>query len=145
MLRRNCFLMTALFATAAGLSAGGFFLTIHEPDTRDGVLTVEAQGCHDYSQARITGHAEGIVNGKRQSVPLQLVAASKPGTYTVRKQWPTEGKWILVFDGATGDRSTHTVVELGPDGRLLPTAAASRGIRMTMNPLAQGEIEAALR
>ncbi|MFN7998226.1 MAG: hypothetical protein U0Q18_31685 [Bryobacteraceae bacterium] len=145
MLRRNCFLTTALFATAAVLSAGGFFLTIHAPDTRDAVLTVEAEGCHDYSQAKITGHAEGIVDGKRESVPLVLAAGAKPGRYNVRKQWPTEGKWILVFEGLSGDRNTHTVVELGPDGRPLPATAASKGIRMMMNPVAKGEIEAALR
>jgi len=112
---------------------GGFYLVVQN---KDAGLTVEAQGCQDYSHARITGQAEGVVNGKRQSVPLELTPTEKPGTYSVHKQWPTEGKWVLVFSGTSGDRHTYTLVDL---------AGSRWSPRMTMRPVSAEEIEAALR
>jgi len=120
---------------------GGFFLTVHGPaaagPTRDAVLIVEAQGCQDYSRAAVTGQAEGIVHGQRQSISLELTPTGKLGNYAVRKQWPADGKWVLVFSGTAGELHTHTIVEFGPEGQLRP--------RSTMRSLAPAEIEAALR
>jgi len=130
MLRRLVWMLTPL-ALAWG---GGFYLVVQ---SKDAGLTVEAQGCQDYSHARITGQAEGIVNGKRQSISLELTPTEKPGTYTVRKQWPAEGKWVLVFSGASGERHTYTLVD--------PAAAGQWRPRMTMRPVTAEEIEAALR
>ena len=137
--------IAAVFGVAAlTASAGGFFLTIHAPASNDAVLLVEAQGCHDYSQAKITGVAEGLVQGKRQSVAIDLAPTSKPGQYEVRRQWPAEGKWVLVLSGTFGGAHTHTIVELGPDGHLLPDSAPSKGIRMAMHPVTAAEIQQAL-
>lgn len=137
MLRRFAWILMPV----AFVWAGGFFLTIHGPATagpaRDAVLTVEAQGCQDYSHARITGQAEGIVRGQRQSISLQLTPIGKPGNYAVRRQWPSDGKWVLVFSGTSGELHTHTIVEFGSDGQLRPHPA--------MRPFSQEEIEAALR
>lgn len=130
MVRRFVWMLMPL-ALAWG---GGFFLTVE--NNHSGV-TVEAKGCQDYSHARITGQAEGMVNGKRQSVPLELTATSKPGVYTVRKQWPAEGKWVLVFSGTSGERNTHTLVNLNAGSEWRP--------KMTMSAVTADEIEAALR
>jgi len=142
---RNWKIVAALGAMAVTAYAGGFFLTIHAPgETKDAVLVVEAQGCGDYSQAKITGVAEGLVHGQRQSIPVELTPTAKPGLYAVRQQWPANGKWVLVLSGTTGDRHTHTIVELGPDGRMLPDSAPSKGIRMAMHPVTAAEIQEAL-
>ncbi len=133
MLRRFARMVMMLMPLALA-SGGGVFLVVQN---KDAGLTVEAQGCQDYSHARITGQAEGIVNGKRQSMSLDLTPTGKPGTYTVRKQWPAEGKWVLVFSGTSGERHTHTLVDLTPDSQWRP--------RMTMRPVSAEEIEAALR
>ena len=133
MSRRNWILLATFCATAATVFAGGFFLEVHG---KDNGLTVEALGCQDYSQAKVTGRAEGIVNGKRQSVALELTATGKAGAYAVRRQWPAEGKWVLIFNGTSGGRVTHTIVELAPDGKLRP--------RMLMRPATNAEVEAAL-
>jgi hypothetical protein len=130
MLRRFVWMLMPL-ALAWG---GGFYLVVQN---KDAGLTVEAQGCQDYSHARITGQAEGIVNGKRQSMSLELTPTEKPGTYMVRKQWPAEGKWVLVFSGVSGERHTYTLVD--------PAAGGQPGPRMTMRPVTAEEIEAALR
>ena len=130
MLRRFVWMLMPL-ALAWG---GGFFLVVQN---KDAGLTVEAQGCQDYSHARITGQAEGIVNGKRQSMSLELTPAGKPGTYSVRKQWPAEGKWVLLFSATSGDLHTYTLVDLA--------AGSQRQLRMTTHPMSAEEIEAALR
>jgi hypothetical protein len=114
--------------------AGGFFLVVHQ---RDAVLTVEAQGCHDYSHAKITGQAIGLVNGRRETRSLDLKPAANPGTFTVQKQWPAEGKWVLVFTGTYGDLHTYTLTEQAADGQWHP--------HMTTHPVSTEEIEAALR
>jgi len=132
MLRRFTPTMMLLLPLAS-LWAGGFFLTVQQ---KDSTITVQAQGCRDYSHASITARAEGLVNGKRESLPVQLTATEKPGTYTVQKQWPDQGKWVLVFDGASAGVHTHTLVAL---------TNAEWHPHMTMQPLAPGEIEAALR
>jgi hypothetical protein len=120
-------------AAAATVYAGGFFLVVHSQDSG---IVIEAQGCQDYSQAKVTGRAEGIVNGKRQSIVLDLTAAGKPGAYAAHKQWPAEGKWVLVFSGTSGARVTQTIVELLPNGKIAP--------HMVMRPVTTAEIEAAL-
>jgi hypothetical protein len=140
LLRRSWILGAAMCATVAAVFAGGFFLTVHGPgDIKDAVLTVQAEGCQDYSQASITGRAEGIVDGKRQSVAVDLTPTSKPGVYAVRKQWPAEGKWVLVLSGTAGDRHTHTIVQLAPDGRV------SKTVRLAMGPVSPADVDAALR
>lgn len=81
----------------------------------------------------VSGRAEGIVNGQRRTVPLRLVATSRPGVYALHDQWGAGGTWTLVltvrqgpgdFDGATA------LVELSPDGRVavrVPTARHREG------------------
>jgi len=129
MLRRFAWMLIP----AALAWAGGFFLTVHNEGN---AITVAAEGCRDYSHAQITAQAVGLVNGRRRQIPLELTATGK-GTYTVRKQWPKEGKWVLVFNGTYSNLHTHTLVELSADGQLHP--------RMYMRPVAAEEIEAALR
>ena len=149
MLQRISALPATLLLLAANAAAGGFFLSIHAPDPkvadRDAILTVEAQGCQDYSQAHVTGTAEGTVDGKRRSIALELAATGRPGAYMVRRQWPERGKWVLVFHSVAWGRTTSTIVSLAPDGRLPPDSAPSQGIRMMMRPVNSEDIEAALR
>src|ERR1035441_8769955 len=76
MLRRFARMVMMLMPLALAWG-GGFFLVVQN---KDAGLTVEAQGCQDYSHARITGQAEGIVNGERQSMSLDLTPTGKPGT-----------------------------------------------------------------
>jgi hypothetical protein len=142
---RTWILVAALTAAAATAQAGGFFLSIHAPASTGAVLNVEAMGCHDYSHATVTGRAEGIVGGKRQTLPVTLAPTGKPGTYSVRQQWPADGKWVLVLSGESDGRQTHTIVELAPDGHLLPASAPSKGIHMAMGVVTDADVSAALR
>src|SRR5256712_1992415 len=72
----------------------------------------------------VTGTAEGIVNGARQSVTLEFTETSRDGVHALKRTWPTEGTWTLVIKANQGPGDLATaVVELGPDGEV----AAARG------------------
>ena len=65
------------------------------------VLAVRALVCNDLANVQITGTAEGIRNGGRQSVPLDLVEIDKGAAiYAVQYQWPEDGSWVLHLKGS---------------------------------------------
>src|SRR4051812_14124235 len=109
-------ILITMAALAGQLFAGGFFLTLGNPEANpeakkvNAVLVVRADGCHDAAKAQVTATATGVVNGKRQSIPLQLTKLSQPGTYALAQQWPKEGKWVIALSGLDADRSTYTLV-----------------------------------
>jgi hypothetical protein len=43
----------------------------------------------------LTGSAEGLVKGARRTVPIHFEAGQNGGTFIVRRQWPTEGTWLV--------------------------------------------------
>ena len=65
------------------------------------VLAVRALVCDDLANVQITGTAEGLVNGARQSLPLILSEANKAeAIYFVSQQWPDTGAWVLHLKGS---------------------------------------------
>ena len=95
-------------ALALAASAGTMFrLEIGPPvaagtdyKQKGAVLAVRALVCKDLAAVRVTGTAEGMVNGARQSVPLRLIPiTSTPGVFVVQQQWPAKGQWVLHLSG----------------------------------------------
>ena len=87
----------------------------HDRETRDAFLVV-----HTYHHGRdaafeVKGKAEGLVNGERRSLELELRRTARPGVYALDKQWPGEGAWVLVISTA-GSGEASALVELGMDG-----------------------------
>ena len=80
------------------------------------VLAVRSLAC-DPQTVTITGTAEGIVNGTRQSIPLKLVALESAGVYAVSRVWE-QGRWVLSLAGTCAERKTvaAAIVPLGPVG-----------------------------
>src|SRR5947208_16449564 len=95
------FLLASTFAMAGGFDIEfGNPTANSDPKAKDTAVVVRATGCHNPEQAVFTATAEGKVDGKRQSIPLQVIALSTPGTYAVKKQWPDKGAWVLTFAGS---------------------------------------------
>lgn len=101
---RSKLLMFAVgVAAAVSLMAGGFVLQIGKPSAnpeaqaKNAVLVVRGYSCAEPEKTKVTGTADGIVNGKRESVALKLMPLSGQSTYAVAKQWPSEGRWVLSF------------------------------------------------
>ena len=94
----------------------------------------------------VSGRAEGIVEGKRRTVPFTLARSAQAGTYLVRPEWGDKGIWTVLVtampDAKNGWR-IQAVVDVGADGevekvtipraghtpRLLTDADVERGLR----------------
>lgn len=111
-----------VFTVAGSLYAGGLWLEFghpkasHEANAKDAVLIVRPTGCHQPEKAKVEGTAEGLVNGKRQSLPLTLVPLSQPGMYAVKFERPKEGAWVLSLAASEEGWITGGIAPLGPQG-----------------------------
>ena len=121
-----------VLALAPAALAGGFQLSVETPDAstaaqpKGAVLIVRTFGCHTPADAAITATAEGLVNGKRQSMNLELTPAAT-GVYAIRKQWASEGAWVVTVSGAYNGMTSSLLVELGPNGSVRPGTKITEG------------------
>jgi hypothetical protein len=98
---------------AASLFAGTFVLEIGRPSAnpeaqaKHAVLVVRSAACAHPEKTKITANAEGLVNGKRRTIPLTIIPLSSAGTYAVTREWPAEGKWVLTLVAANSDYEWH--------------------------------------
>jgi hypothetical protein len=136
-----------LTACAVAAHAGGFWLSVKQADSRDpkmknAVLLFQVDGCHGPG-ATVAGTAEGIVGGKRKSIPLKLKKIADQ-TFTLTRQWPREGRWALAMtatapadkaNGSTWIPKSHAVVELSDSGAILINAPAQKGGRSSIKVL----------
>ena len=115
-------LLVAIAALAGQLFAGGFFLQLGNPEANteakkaNAVLVIQATGCHDPATATLTATAVGVVNGKRQAIPLQVTKLSGAGEFALTQQWPKDGKWVIELVARNGEQFTNTLVTAGPNG-----------------------------
>jgi hypothetical protein len=155
-LLRSFALVTALTLSAfSTASAGPPWIAIEFPanpydrTSRDAFLTVRTYHHGEIIGKTVTGTAEGIVNGKRESVRLDIRPGSQTGMYVVRWQRPAVGRWVLVIhSGSQGLVDATAVVEISPSGGVanvtVPTQALAGGW-VGPRPVASGEIDALLQ
>jgi hypothetical protein len=86
-----------------------------DPTTRDAALVIHAFHHATPAGVPLTATAEGLVNGERRSVELELGETSRGSVYAVTQQWPSEGYWVLAITGGAHS-DVSLLVELGPDG-----------------------------
>jgi hypothetical protein len=109
----------------------GALMLVHAM-TREGPATL----------ANVSGSAQGIVNGARRSIPIRFDTTSKPGIFAVRKQWPSEGTWLLQIalygttaivvvdrDGSVASVRVPTQLQ---SGNQIPRAVAAKEIDSTL-------------
>ncbi|MBI3950696.1 MAG: hypothetical protein HY314_09610 [Acidobacteria bacterium] len=130
---------------------GGFQITVETPSSTDpelkgAVLVVRTFGCYQPTDAALSGTAEGLVNGRRQSMPIQLTPTSK-GIYAIKQQWPAQGVWVLAITGTYRGLTSSALVELGPNGKVQAATGKGSGlpVQIVSRKLSAGEIEAALK
>lgn len=83
---------------------------------KNAVVMVRALACDDDRSVRVTGVAEGIVQGERRSIPLELSSLPTAGVYAVTKQWP-DGAWILSLSAVCPGRNATASVLISLDGK----------------------------
>lgn len=121
-----------LLAIASPALAGGFQLSVEtptgstDPQLKDVVLIARTYGCHQPADAKLSATAEGFVNGDRKSLPIELRSIAS-GVFAIKQQWPSEGKWVLALTGAYNGMTSSVLVELGPNGQVLPGTRLQEG------------------
>ena len=86
-----------------------------DPATRGAAFLVHAYHHGSPAGFPVTGTADGLVDGERQSVDLEFRETSRPGVYAVNQQWPAKGHWIVTVS-VVGAADASVIVELGADG-----------------------------
>jgi hypothetical protein len=92
--------------------------------------------------ANVSATAEGLVGGVRRTVAIRIDTTAKPAVFAIRRQWPTEGTWLVRVSLLT----TTAIVSLDRTGNVssvrIPTELAS-GIQIP-RAVAAREIDSAL-
>lgn len=148
--------LSALLATTAFTGFGPPWISIETPAnpfdaaTRDAFLLVHAFHHGTPTSFPVSGTAEGILEGARRTISLELKPTSRPGVYALRQQWPDNGTWTLILAVTQGNGEMNTVkavVELAPNGKVasvdVPTSMRN-GWRVPA-PVNMAEVEASLR
>jgi hypothetical protein len=141
----------AAWVLASSALAAGFTFSIGSPiasqdfRTKSAAFVFRTEGCADPTKSQISGTAEGLVNGVRQSVALKLMESSKPGVYAVIQNWPSQGEWVVALKGRCADANAGAIVPIGPNGfvresaKFLPRPATNAEIETSLKALAQGK------
>lgn len=77
----------------------------YNPETKGALLVVRVYHHNEVAFYPVTGTAEGLVNGKRQSVTLSFTQTSTPGMYALKFERPSPGAWVLMIH--VGDNPEH--------------------------------------
>ena len=155
-LLRSLALTTALTLTAFSTAlAGPPWIAIEYPAnpfdhaSRDAFLTVRTYHHGEIIAKTVTGTAEGVVDGKRQSMRLDIRPGSQTGTYVVRWQKPATGRWVLVINsGNQGIVDATAVVEISNSGTVAGITVPTRtygGGWIGPRPVAASEIDGLLQ
>ena len=64
-----------------------------EPDGR--TYRVNTYLCQQPASARVTAWAEGLVDGKRQTLPLKINKTAEVGVFQFARNWPEQGEWVI--------------------------------------------------
>lgn len=97
-----------------------------DPSSRGAFLMVHTFHHGDAVASGVTGTAEGIVSGARRSIPLAFDTTSRRGTYALRKQWPTDGTWMLVINTGGQAQGITALVELSAQGDVASVRVPTR-------------------
>ena len=115
-------LSVGAFALGASPAFGPPWISIEVPPnpydraSRDAFLIVNTFHHGDAVASGVTGTAEGLVSGNRRSVPLSFEATTRRGSYALRKQWPSDGIWMLVINTGGRENGVTALVDVGAGG-----------------------------
>jgi hypothetical protein len=111
---------------------------------KDSLFAVRTEGCADSAKAQISGTAEGLVNGVRQSVAVKLIPAAAPGVYVVSREWPGQGVWVVNLSGVCAGAKAGALVPIGPGGfnresaKFFPRSTTEADIQASLKFLSGG-------
>ena len=134
-------LTLALGALAYG---GGYWLEFgnpsasKDPAAKGAIAIVRAMGCGEPSKSTLKATAEGLVEGERKSITLEVVALSTPGAFALKGTLPAEGKWVV---SATG---TYMGAKRGAVAAVTPAGFDRKSAKSIPHQPARADIDAVL-
>ena len=144
----------ASLCLAASAAAGPPWISVeipanpHDRSTRGALLVVRAYHHGTGTAYRVTGVAEGIVDGRRVSVPLEVARTAAAGVYAVGRPELEAGRWVLVLKLGDGNASATALVPLDSAGEVagarVPSRRSADGWTIPRE-VSEADVEAALR
>lgn len=135
-IRKLCLAAALTLASASAAHAGPPWISIelpanpHHATTRNASLLVRAYHHSTSLNAPLTGTAEGIVDGRRVSLPLELRATHQPGVFALATPLPKGGTWVMAITVTESSTATATaLVTIDPQGRIVAVDVPSRRTR----------------
>jgi hypothetical protein len=126
-IREGAFLMRkmliALLTTgfvAAPLFAGALTLQVDDLNSnkeavaKKAVVVAHMTACHSPEKTTVTATADGIVNGKLQTIPLKVMYLAEPGSFAVAQEWPREGMWTVRLVATNPDYKNYATTVTVP-------------------------------
>jgi hypothetical protein len=83
------------------LFAGALTVEIGNPSgsaealAKHAALVARTTACRAPEKTLMTASAEGVVDGQRRSIRLNLIPLSTPGTFAITQEWPSTGAWAI--------------------------------------------------
>lgn len=142
--------LAAATPSTAALRKSPAWLSIEAPvspydrNTRGAAFLIHAKlVTGDARLGDLSGSAEGLVNGTRRTVPIHFEALPASGTFAVRKQWPSEGTWLVRITL----HETTALVMLDAAGNVTSSRVPTvdRGDLPLPRPVPAAEIDSILR
>ena len=155
-LRHLAFLAVLTMAVSTVALAGPPWIAIeypanpHDPGTRGALLTVRTYHHGELMSYDVSGTAEGIVNGKRESIPLDVRRLTQTGMYSVRFQKPAQGSWMLVITAKqNGSFAANALVTIDSQGGVasvsVPSNTIENGRWVVPRKVASAEVDGILK
>ena len=117
-MKRLLVALALLAVSMAPAHAGGVHAKLEGP-AKDGVTyTVRALDCPPEVTLKPWVCADGLLDGKIQSLRLQLEPTAERGVYTFQRTWPMRGDWMLRVNLGDPPPGPVTVASVGRDGRV---------------------------
>ena len=107
--------IAALAGTTFRLEIGSNIAGVPALKTKNVVAMARALACDDDASVQMTGTAEGLVKGQRQSLKLELMAMPTPAVFAVRKQW-SDGTWVVNLTATCPGRKATAGALVALDG-----------------------------
>ena len=122
----------------------------HDSNTRGALLTVRTYHHGELMSYDLVGTAEGIVNGHRQTMAIDIRRLPQAGMYAVRWQKPAQGTWAIVLTAKqNGSFAATALVSIDSRGGVasvsVPSDPIENGRWRVPRKVAAGEIDALLK
>lgn len=104
---RSLVIAAALLVTLAPAAAAGVDANANvEGPGRDGrTYILRTYDGGSPATVPVTAWAEGLVDGKRQTLPFKVKKTGKAGVYKFTRSWPSEGLWVIRMELGGGPAS----------------------------------------